>query len=1190
MKKKTKSLLFAAISVAFLFINGLHAQEEAHYHRFPQWHAGTTPPSATARPESSGNSGTGGNMDVLYHKIYWRINPDTTVKYIKGYVQTNFKTIQPNVSQISFDMRAVLTLDSILFRGARIPTPNIVRTGNIVTVNLGATLANNFIDSFTVFYQGVPPNVVGAAQGYQRSNNTGAGNYITTLSESYEDRDWWPCKADMQDKIDSMDVTVNVPWGAPTAADTFWVAFNGKLVDSTITGTNRDFVFKTRYPIASYLVFVSVARFNRYYRSLNVSGTEVPVAYNLFRGKTAAQYNTILTAMDRINPVVVGFSNKFGDYPFKNEKHGFYDGLLGAGGMEHQTMSGIATSSLSGLRLLTHELNHQWFGDNVTFATWNDLWLAEGFASYSEALVGELEPTFGINPTTVRQSYKNAALASTVSAWIPDGNIGNSDLIWNSGYGGAVYDRGAMIVSMLRAMCGDTKFFQALTNYQTVLKGKSANTDMLKGFFNTELGTDITPFFNDYVGGSGNAAVAVGGRGFPTNTVNWNSPVPNKLVIQAAAQTQSAISNVTYFRGPVVVHAKGAVAGQDTMITYFDWGGGNLSVAGNGIGAPVAGGKLSFILSFTPTSLVYDEGARTMSNGTTVLVPGLNDGGFNFNSIAASTAACPAPATMTASLTTTSNSGFANPITLSATAGVPAGTTVTFSTNPVTPGSGSTIQLNNANTLASGTYTITIQGTATGATTQTTTVSFTITPGAGPAINTQPAGQTVCSGSNAVFTLSAPAAASYQWQVSTNGGGTFTNIPGANATTFTLTAVTTALNNNQYRCIATALCGNTTSGAAILTVNAAPAIGAQPAAATICTGGTNTFCVTATGTGLSYQWEYATNCTTAPWQTISNAAPFSGANTACLTITNAPITFANYAFRCVINSTACSNSVTSNCATLTLINPATITTAPADAAICAGSNHTFTVAGNSTEPIAYQWQVSTDGGTNWTAIGGATNATYTVSNASATLNGNRYRCLLSNATCTTPVISNAGILTVRPLPTVGLTAAPLTSLLPGKTTTLTATPGASAGGTITSSWLYNANPLAVTGNTYVVSVDKAGAYQVRIQEAWAGGLICSNLSPVVTITAEASSKLFIFPSPNNGLYAVSYYNSATATTKREVVVFDMKGAMVYRKRFDVIGAYTLMQIDMSRANAGTYIVVVGDAEGKKLAEGKVVVQ
>jgi aminopeptidase N len=255
--------------------------------------------------------------------------------------------------------------------------------------------------------------------------------------------------------------------------------------------------------------------------------------------------------------------------------------------MEHQTMSGMATSALTSSRTLAHELNHQWFGDNVTFATWNDLWLAEGFARYSEALAGEIMPSLGINPFGVRSGIKSSALSYSVSVWIPDANMVNSNAIWNSSYGGAVYERGGMIVSMLRAMSGDAKFFQALANYQTQLKGKSATADSLKNQFNTVLGVDITPFFNDYVGGSGKGTTAVGGKGYPTNTVNWNSPVANKLIIQAGGQTQSSGSNVSYFRGPVVLHLRGSVATQDTTITYFDWGGGNLSFAGNGISTPI---------------------------------------------------------------------------------------------------------------------------------------------------------------------------------------------------------------------------------------------------------------------------------------------------------------------------------------------------------------------------------------------------------------------------------------------------------------------------------------------------------------------------------------------------------------------------------------------------------------------------
>lgn len=568
-----------------------------------------------AAPSSAGYSGTGANIDVRYHKLSWRINPDSSVKYIKGFVQTNFIT-NTNTSAISFDLNSVLVVDSVKFRNAKLPAGNITRAGNILNISLGTTLASGTLDSVWVYYQGTPPGVSGAAQGYQKLTSSTAGNHIQSLSESYEDRDWWPCKADMQDKIDSIDILVNVPWGTPTAADTFWVATNGKLIDSTITGTSRTFHYRSGYPIASYLVCVAVAKFNRYYSGpVNINGTLVPSVYYLLRGKPS--YTSILTAMDKMNGVLSAFSNKFGDYPFKKDKHGYYDGLSGAAGMEHQTFSAIAPGALTSIATLIHELMHQWFGDNVTFSTWNDLWLAEGFARYAESLAGELVPSLGVNAFNVRKSIKTSALAlSANSAWIPNGNIANSNLIWNSNYGSTVYERGAMIVSMLRTLSGDAKFYQATTNYQTNLAGKSATADSLKNYFNAALGVDLTPFFDDYAGGSGGAATAKGGIGNPDYVVNWSNPQGNQFAISVASQLPSTGSNVTYFNGPVVLHVTGSTAQQDTTIVFFDWGNGNLSTAGNGVGPQIPGNLLTYQLSFSPLAVAVDDSARTLVTGT----------------------------------------------------------------------------------------------------------------------------------------------------------------------------------------------------------------------------------------------------------------------------------------------------------------------------------------------------------------------------------------------------------------------------------------------------------------------------------------------------------------------------------------------------------------------------------------------
>jgi hypothetical protein len=564
---------------------------------------------------------------------------------------------------------------------------------------------------------------------------------------------------------------------------------------------------------------------------------------------------------------------------------------------------------------------------------------------------------------------------------------------------------------------------------------------------------------------------------------------------------------------------------------------------------------------------------------------------FDFNT--------PAPAaSMSATLGTIQNGTFPTPIVLTSST-PPAGTTVSFSPNPVSPGSSTVVTLNNTNTLNPGSYTITVTGTA-GAIVKTRDITYTINGGAGPAISLQPTNQAVCAGGNSSFTITSAAATSFQWQISIDGGTNYTNISNggiySNATTNTLnlTGVTVGMNNYRYRCNAFVSCGSSASSAGILTITPPPAVTTQPTDATLCAGSNNTYTVAGTGGGLTYQWQLSTDGGST-YTSISNGGVYSGATSASLTITGATAAMNTYRYRAVLTGT-CSPTATSNAATLTVISPASVTTQPVASVVCSGGNASFTVAGSSTLTIIYQWQVSTDGGNTYTNISnvsgysGTTTPIMTITGATSTFNNNRYRALLSNATCTTPTASNGALLTVRQLPTISLAASPLTSLLPGQVTTITATPSSSTGGTVSITWLYNGiTPVpAITGNSFVANVEKLGTYQVLISETFATPtLVCSNQSSIVTIDAAASTKLFIFPSPNDGRFTVSYYNSAGTSTKRKIAIFDSKGALVYNREFSIAGPYTLLNINMERASRGIYYVVVGDANGSKLADGRV---
>lgn len=578
--------------------------------------------SQTLQAQTTGSSGTGANIDVYNYQIWWRINPDSAVKAIKGVVMIKFKTTVPNVTQVSFDLSSLLTVTQVSFRGSNISLASIGKTGDSIVIPLGATIATvGTRDSITISYGGVPQNGTtgGGGIGYQKTSDPNAGNNIYTLAESYEDRDWWPCKADMQDKADTIDISVNVPWG-PVAADTFWAATNGTLIDSTISGNSRTFKFINRYPMASYLVGICVARFNKYYRgTVNVSGFNTPIVYYLFAGKPAATYTSILAAMDNVMLLVPAFGAKYGPYPFadpvRGGKLGFYEGLGNNGGMEHQTFSGISTGSLTDKKTLAHELAHQWFGDKVSFSSWADLWLAEGFAKYSEALAPELVAGMGYTALSERNIIKTAALGkTTTSVTIPSPANKSSDGIWIGNYASTVYNRGAMVVSMLRSLSGDNLFFQALQNYQAdaSLAYKSATKADLIGHFNSVLGltapNDLTKFSKQFADSVGNPICQIGYQ-----------ITGNKIEFTVANVTKTAGCNVIdTFQQPIFVHIKGASSG-DTSVVFFSWGGNRFSKAGNGIG-PIGRGGVGYNLSFTPdpTKLSFDDSLKTMAQPATV--------------------------------------------------------------------------------------------------------------------------------------------------------------------------------------------------------------------------------------------------------------------------------------------------------------------------------------------------------------------------------------------------------------------------------------------------------------------------------------------------------------------------------------------------------------------------------------------
>lgn len=517
--------LFVTITFAFGVVranNGL-----ASYTNAGRNSRATSPVSNIAREDE---------YDV---RFYWlNLDIEAANSFITGNVLTTAVVVaSAGLDTFSLELDPALTVDSaeVQFNGSSFQTAAVVRgSGTEVDILLPIHTHASFNELIgaRLYYHGTANESTGGIP-------SGAGffegppNY--SASPPYNASTWWPCKQNLTDKADSS-------WFFITTDTPSIAVSNGLLVNTVNLGGGKvQYQWESHHAIDFYLISFVVGQMTGSVQYFHPTGRTDSMLVEFYN---ASPSNTL--------DILQKFTDKFGLYPFYDEKYGVAAVNL-QGGMENQTIASVGDSSV-----ITHETALQWFGDNVTCASYRDIWLNEGFARWAESLYAELSAPDSAAAQAARinicNQYENGVAADSEYGGLgwPYASIYayNTDTVdiaaLNAGEGYDLnYNKAAMMINSLRFLINnDALFFTGLQNYQSLYSGQAASTGNFMDMMENTVNFDLAQFFDQWYYG----------YGFPVFNVYWNQG-GNELALEVIEQQSDSLQG-SLFQTPLEIEVK----------------------------------------------------------------------------------------------------------------------------------------------------------------------------------------------------------------------------------------------------------------------------------------------------------------------------------------------------------------------------------------------------------------------------------------------------------------------------------------------------------------------------------------------------------------------------------------------------------------------------------------------------------
>ena len=416
-----------------------------------------------------------GDYDVTFYDIDLKIDPDTQT--ISGIVGVQGISLISSLNIVELDLYSGLNIESV--KNEQGDNLNYTHGLNLMSVTLNNSVSTGNSFKIIIDYNGKPQSSGFGSFGFHQH---GGEPMIWSLSEPYGARDWWPCKDTPNDKADSVDISLEVPTGLIAAS-------NGKLVDTEVNGDWTTYHWQERYPIATYLVSIAIHPYTVFYDWYKYSPTDsMRLEYYVFPDN----YDVVQNNYGLTKDMIGAMADRFGEYPFINEKYGHAEFVWG-GGMEHQTLTSLGGYSEG---LIAHELGHQWWGDMVTCANFHHIWLNEGLATYSEALWYEKRDN------DIQSLHNEMELNKNWYGFRPGTIYVEDTTSVSSIFSGSLsYAKASWVVHMLRHVIGDSAFFAGLQEYGDRYRFKSAVTEQFQTVMEEISGKDLDSFFQRWIYG-----------------------------------------------------------------------------------------------------------------------------------------------------------------------------------------------------------------------------------------------------------------------------------------------------------------------------------------------------------------------------------------------------------------------------------------------------------------------------------------------------------------------------------------------------------------------------------------------------------------------------------------------------------------------------------------------------------------